>query len=599
MKKVTVLLVIMVMLSLVGCSNTDAKRETSKFTGNIDKAYEEADMEKVKEEAGDTPEELAPNRERMLALYGENKEIKTKDYDASLAAKTRTGTYVGKADDNKVVSWKGIPYAKQPVGDLRWRAPEEREDDDKVYEAYYFGHSSIQVEANDEISSLYPQGEDCLNLNIWNNRTDSSTKKPIMVWIHGGGFIQGGTCDPIYEGTHFVESNPDVLFVSIDYRTDILGFINLSVVPGADDYDDSANLGLLDEIAALNWIKENALAFGGDPERITIFGESAGGGSCSALTIIPQAKGLFNRAIMESGSCVVLIRSAEKSIAQTKKLLEITGAKDINDLKSLTADDLRKAADVLGGGSAINYTLPQLDGITLPTDIKAAFDSNQRNGIDIMVGSTQNEYNLWTIAEGKEQNRLSMSADFMTLFLRMSEEDRKNYIEFLGNLDTDDDYEMLLRTIDYVAFHGPNRYEAKTHADHGQNAYVYYFTEESTNMELLSYHGFELEFVFDNIDSKEVADIKKAEKLSDIMQQMWVNFAKSGDPSIKEGDLPGVGAIKWDKYTSENHNVMVLNSENPHQQVDPIQSNLDLIGNLFWTRYNVPNYENLFLLATN
>ena len=186
-----------------------------------------------------------------------------------------------------------------------------------------------------------------------------------------------------------------------------------------------------------------------------------------------------------------------------------------------------------------------------------------------------------------------MSAGFMTLLLRMSDVDIANYMKFVDNLDTDDEYEILLRTIDYLSFHGPNRYEAKSHADNGQNAYVYYFTEESTDEILKSCHGFELGFVFDNIDSEQVADLNKAKQLSAIMQQMWINFAKTGNPSIKKGEVPGVDDIKWDKYTSDNHNVMVLNSENPHQQVDPIQSNIDLIGNLFWDRYKVPDYDKL------
>ena len=252
-KLVTILLTLTIMMSLIGCSKKEeSKVQTSKFTANIDKAYEEAGMELIRKKSNNTLEELIPKREEMVALYGENKEITTNDYDSKLAATTRTGVYVGQINENNVISWKGIPYAKQPIGDLRWKTPEERDDDNRVYEAYYFGHSSIQEESKDELSSLYPQGEDCLNLNVWNNKTDPSDNKPIMVWIHGGGFIQGGSCDHLYEGTHFVENNPDVIYMSIDYRTDILGFINLSCVPGADDYSESGNLGLLDEIAALS-----------------------------------------------------------------------------------------------------------------------------------------------------------------------------------------------------------------------------------------------------------------------------------------------------------------------------------------------------------
>ncbi|MCQ2400164.1 MAG: carboxylesterase family protein, partial [Clostridia bacterium] len=314
-KTLSVLLCLALLFGMTGCTPS-CNDNASKLRANIDAYWVSHDLDGALERQNNSEADLFEKRAEFVARYGENKEI-LGTYDENLAADTASGIYVGKKNADNILSWKGIPYAKQPVGNLRWKAPQKPDDSDKVYEAYYFGHSSMQAESIDEPSSLYPQGEDCLNLNVWNNLSDSSKNKPIMVWIHGGAYIQGGSCDPIYDGTNFVKNHPDVIYASFDYRTDFLGVINLSKVTGAEDYVDTANLGLLDEIQALSWLKENAASFGGDPERITIFGESAGGGSVSSLTLAPQAKGLFKRAIMQSGVSSGLLRTAKKSIEHT------------------------------------------------------------------------------------------------------------------------------------------------------------------------------------------------------------------------------------------------------------------------------------------
>ena len=583
MKKTISTLLVLCLLSalLLTCAAADSE-DTSPFTANIYKYWQEHGIDDAMAECGNTDEVLAAERAKMLELYGENKEI-TGEYDESLAAKTVSGTYVGKIVSDEVVSWKGIPYARQPVGELRWRAPQSPDASDKVYEAYYFGHSSLQAEGYDEPASLYPQGEDCLNLNVWNNRSDASESKPIMVWIHGGAYIQGGACTDEYDGTNFVKSHPDVIYASIDYRTDFMGFINLSNVPGAEDYNDTANLGLLDEIQALAWLKENAAAFGGDPERITIFGESAGGGSVSSLTLAPQAKGMFKRAIMQSGVSSGFLRTAEKSIEHTDTILEITGAKNLDDLMSLTESDIRKIEMIFCYGSAVDYTYPQQDDIVIPTDIKGALNSDQRNGFDIMIGTTKDEYNYWTILLGREGNLKSMQNSEKTMLAKMDEDQKARYEKFMS-LQEGDEYNKLLQYINYIAFHCPSRYEAKTHAANGQNTYVYYFTEESNDPVRLSDHGYDLGFVLGNVEENRAKDIPAAWKLSEIMQQMWVNFAKTGDPSLNEDEVEGVDAIKWDKYQADDYKVMVLDSQGCQPENDPIREGSDLIEDLFWLR---------------
>lgn len=585
MKKIGILVsVILLILCTAGCAHTEnsKKQETSNFTRNIDKYWQEHDINGVLAEQGFSEEALAPIRAEMLAMYGENKEI-CGNYDEALAAKTESGIYVGKADEDNVVSWKGVPYAKQPVGDLRWKAPQKPDASDKVYEAYYFGKTALQIEGGDESSSLYPQGEDCLNLNVWNNFSDKSDNKPIMVWIHGGAYIQGGTSEPYYDGTNFVKNHPDVIFASMDYRTDFLGFINLSNVPGAEEYTDTANLGLLDEIMALSWLKENAGAFGGDPERITIFGESAGGGSVSALMLAPQAKGLFKRGIMQSGTAAAYLRTAEKSMERTEQIMKISGAKNLDDLMSLTASDIQKIETIVALENGVDYPYPQPDGIVIPMDIKEALNSDTRNGFDVMVGTTKDEYAYWTLLYGKDYNLQIMQGLIGQALSKMDDGQKAIYDTFMSAQDGDE-YNKLLQFINYRSFHCPARLEAETHAANGQNAYVYYFTEEANDPDLKSCHGYDLGFVLGNVDEASAKDIPAAYKLSEIMQQMWVNFAKTGDPSLNDGDVDGVGAIRWDKYGADDYPVMVFDAQNTRQESDPVKEGSDLLMDLFWLK---------------
>ncbi len=581
-KKINVLIcVIVLILCSAGCTQTE-KRDTSDFTSNIDNCWKEHEIDKVLAEQGFTEEALAPARIEMLAMYGENKEI-SGGYEETLAAKTSSGIYVGKADSDNIVSWKGIPYAKQPVGDLRWQAPQPPNESDKVFEAYYFGKSSVRLEGGDEVSSLYPQGEDCLNLNVWNNHSDLSNNKPIMVWIHGGAYIQGGTSEPYYDGTNFVKNHPDVIYASIDYRTDLLGFINLSNVPGAEEYIDTANLVLLDGIQALAWLKENAEAFGGDPERITIFGESAGGGSVSSLMLAPQAKGLFKRGIMQSGTASAYLRTAEKSMERTEQIMEISGVKNLDDFMSLTASDIQKIETILIMESNVDYPYPQPDGIVIPMDIKEALSSDTRDGFDILIGTTKDEYAYWTMLYGKEYNTQVMQGLIENALADMNDEQKEVFDKFTST-QKGDEYNKMLQFINYRLFHCPARYEAQTHASHGQNTYVYYFTEETNDPDVLSCHGYDLGFVLGNVEEDRAKDIPAAYRLSEIMQQMWVNFAKTGDPSLKDGDVDGVGAIKWDKYGGDDYPVMVFDAQNIRQESDPVKEGSDLLMDLFWLK---------------
>lgn len=576
-KKMTACVLVLIMvLSFVACGS--GVQEKSQFTDNINKYLEKysEQMAKFNKANKKTMDEY---KKEMQAAYGENKEI-TGDYDKDTAAKCSNGTFVGKKDENGIVTWKGVPYATQPVGDLRWKVVKDAPKSDKVYEAYYFGHSSIQCESNDDRSSLYPQGEDCLNVTIWNNKNDNTKNKPVMLYIHGGAYVEGGASEPMYDCTNFVTNESDVILASVDYRTGCLGFINLSEVPGGEEYKESANLGLLDIAKCLEWMKENIAAFGGDPDNITIFGESAGSGSVSAMTIIPQAKGLFKRGIMESGTSSGFLRTAEKSKDYTAKMMEISGAKDMKDLLSLTPDDLRNIMTIILMEDPVNYTYPQCDGITLPMDIKAAMEKNTREGIDILIGTNQDEMKYWTYYDDKDSLRKTAEARFDLFYSKSTEKQKEDLDKFLESYDDSDILNYYVPLYNYLGFHTNSLYEAKTHADNGQNAYMYYFTEESTNKEVGSCHAFEVRYVFGNLNDLSLSDAPADETLSDVMQTAWINFARTGDPSIKKGQVEGVDELKWEKYKAPDYPVMVFNSEGSHMENDPLNADNELIKSL-------------------
>ncbi|MBR6190345.1 MAG: carboxylesterase family protein, partial [Prevotella sp.] len=292
-------------------------------------------------ETDDTSEtnDIAKIQEKMYALYGENKKITDDNYDKSLAVKCINGTFVGKKTDN-VIAYKGIPFVgKQPVGELRWKAPVDIVPDDGVYEAYYNAKSPCQGVDVSQIASLYVKGEDCLYLNVWRAEGASETKKPVIVWIHGGAFETGGTVEPREEGCNFIKENPDVILVALDYRLSALGFFHLSHLPDGKDYPDAQNLGLMDQIMGLKWVHENIAAFGGDPNNVTIMGQSAGGGSVSLLPLIKGSHQYFQKVIAMSGS-PVFTRSTEEAIACTNEVMEALGCKTVADLQKVDVEKL-------------------------------------------------------------------------------------------------------------------------------------------------------------------------------------------------------------------------------------------------------------------
>ena len=310
-------------------------------------------------------------------------------YDTEFAVKTRTGIYVGEKD-RKTINFLGIPYAKPPVGELRWKAPETLPSSDAVFEAKNFSASAIQVDHEGSILKHHRQSEDCLTLNICVASRKIDIKKPVLVLFHHGDFTFGGSADPLLDAVNFIGNNPDIIFVSFNYRLGIFGFIDLSEVPGGDAYPDAVNLGLLDQIAALRWLKENISAFGGDPENITVIGFESGAVSISLLAACERAKGLFNRAFIFNGSPAFAYDTTKESKELAKALLKETGAATMQELMQLSTETLKAATQKLW----LNICVPVCDGKLIPANVYQAYQDGAASDIEFIIGVPNNDMQI-------------------------------------------------------------------------------------------------------------------------------------------------------------------------------------------------------------
>ena len=281
-------------------------------------------IRKIRQRYGDDSEDdvFAVKAEDIEEWNQHNQPISGK-YDADCAVKTRTGIYVGEKQKS-VMFYLGIPYAKPPIGERRWKAPCPLPSSEDVFEAKHFGASAIQVEHKGLILKHHRQSEDCLTLNIFSGTDDTKTGKPVLVLFHHGDFTYGGSADPLLDGERMVTAHPDVMVVSFNHRLGFFGFIDFSEVPGGEDFPDALNLGLLDQIEALKWIRENIAAFGGDPNQITVMGFEDGAAAISLIAVSEKAKGLFQKAFIFVGNPISAYDTPDNARALAKDLLSVT-----------------------------------------------------------------------------------------------------------------------------------------------------------------------------------------------------------------------------------------------------------------------------------
>ena len=522
---------------------------------------------------------LQTEKDRMNSMFGINKKLDVNP-DKKHSIKCFNGTFVPLVKHD-ISCFRGIPFALPPIGELRWKKPVPVNESDDIFEAYYNGYSPIQTMLASERASLYPQSEDCLYLNVWVNNESKIKNKPIMVFIHGGSYGWGGTADPLYDGLNFVTIHPDVILITIAYRVGIFGFLDLTSLIGGEGYFDSPNLGLFDQIEALKWIKKNGEAFGGDINNVTIFGESAGGGSVSLLPLIREARGLFNRVIAESGS-VALTYSKEECQPLTVKLRELTGINNVKDLVNLPIEkliELNKSLNDLNN-------FPMRDGDFIPLNPYDAYLDEEVKKIDMLFGTNANEMNYW-IGElgGLFAYCYGMPLKFDYDIKSLEDEDKERVHTFFKSY-RDNKINKISEFYNEMMFRLPAILQAEKHHQNGGHAYMYYWKEKSSLPYFKACHAVELAYVFNNVDETIYTGKQADMNLSIKVSTMWVNFAKTGNPSIND--------VTWEEYDSATRKTLVISRNEVETVSDPLERQRVLLSPLL--RYMInPGYGNISL----
>jgi len=434
--------------------------------------------------------------------------------------------------------FKGIPFAAPPVGDLRWRAPKPASHWDGVRKGDEFGPVCMQG-GNQKMS------EDCLYLNVWTGAKSAGEKRPVMVWIYGGGYTGGSGSQPMYDGEALAKKGAVV--VTLNYRLGILGFFSYPELTKESDRRGAANFGVMDSIAALQWVQKNIAAFGGDPKRVTIFGESAGAGMVANLMTAPQAKGLFERAIGESSAWstaqVARLNTLTEAEQAGAKYAEGLGAQSLADLRAKPADVILKA----GRGAG-----PIVDGWLIPEDPGKAFAEGKQIEVPVLTGSNRDESfggnprSAQEFIEGARKRFGDLADEYLKLYPATSDEQAKESAFYSGR----DEMAFVMRNWARLASK-----PGKT------KSYVFYFTEQpplvpnargpfAPTVHGSATHVSEILYVFNHLDSSR-GWTDQDRQVADNMSTYWVNFAEKGDPN-------GKGLAKWPAYDSKEKSVKIF-----------------------------------------
>ena len=519
----------------------------------------------------------ALEKERINALFGENRKLNYNP-DEEHSVGCNNGVFVPKVMD-MVRIFKGIPFALPPIGERRWKKPVPVPDGDNIYEAYYNGKSPIQTVIDSERSSYYPQSEDCLYLNVWVNDACKDTNKPIMVFIHGGAYGWGGTVDPLYDGLNFIKLHPEVILITIAYRVGLFGFVDLSYLKGGEQFEDAPNLGIYDQIEALRWIQKNGEAFGGDINNVTIFGESAGGGSVSILPLIDEARGLFHRVIAESGS-LALTYAKDECKAFTDKLIKASGKDSMNELMKLTTEELAKINE--GLNEANNF--PMRDGKLIPIDPYEPYLKGKTKDIDMILGTNANELYYWIGELGGLFNySAGMPVKYKEDISKVKKEDKKFIKDFM-RIAKGNKIARITEFYNEIMFRLPAILQAEGHSENNGNVYMYYWKEESKIPLYKACHAVELAYVFYNIDETIYTGEKADEELARTVSNMWVEFAKTGNPSLPD--------IKWDKYDIKNRKTITFKKDDIKIEEDILKAQREILFPIVKYMIN-PGYDDI------
>jgi len=445
---------------------------------------------------------------------------------------TSSGKLEGQVEDGLFV-FKGIPYAEPPVGKRRWMPPEPPRPWQGTRKALVFGAIAPQViRYTEELASQELQSEDCLFLNIWTPGLDDA-RRPVMFWIHGGGFQSGSGSLPLFRG-NLLAKRGDIVVVTINYRIGVLGFLNLYEVTGGK-IPASGNEGLLDQIMALKWVKDNISRFGGDPDNVTIFGESAGSMSSSLLLTLDQARGLFHKAIMQSGSTNV-VRSLESVVKMSEAFLAELGINknDTESLRSVSADRILSAqAQIASRAGSVTPVEPLVDGRIIFGNPLDKIRAGSALKIPVICGATLEETRMFLIMEPRarkidEAGLIKMVQHFIPETRAAALIDTYRRIRASRGMSTDP-YDLLVAIQTDCMFRVPAIRVAEAQSQNRQKAYNYIFTWQAPL--LGAYHSLELGFVFGNLLPDVHGTGPVVERLSRQIQDAWTTFARTGDPS--------------------------------------------------------------------
>ena len=480
---------------------------------------------------------------------------------------TRGGRVEGREGDG-VQIFRGIAYAKPPVGALRFRAPEPLEPWSGIRDATSFGSSAPQPSMALPLPGMDvgPMDEDCLYLNVYTPGADGA-RRPVLVWIHGGGFVIGSGSQPIYNGAQLARRG-DAVVVTINYRLGPLGYLFLCDL--CPDLEGAVgNAGMRDQVAALEWVRDNIESFGGDPGNVTIFGESAGGMSVGTLLGMPAARPLFHRAIPQSGASHN-VHTRETATRVAEHFLEELGVQPVDAARSLREVPPDKLLDthnqtVLKLGSTLGLLpfQPMLDGDSVPEAPLEAVRAGHVANLPLLTGTTRDEWKLFGMMDPG-----IAKLDESGLIARLGSQvpDPAGLVETYksareGRAPTTPAELYFAIETDRV-FRIPAIRLAEAQAAHQRQTFVYQFNWEAVSFggALGACHAVELPFVFGNLE-REGADLfagggPDAQQLAACVMDTWLSFARSGDPSH-----PGLPGGRWERYETSRRATMMLGRE--------------------------------------
>ncbi|WP_221247708.1 carboxylesterase family protein [Brevundimonas basaltis] len=480
--------------------------------------------------------------------------------DPNPRATVEQGVLVGRGAEG-VLSFRGVPYARPPVGEWRWRQPRPALPWSGERDAGQVGAICIQPPANgDNGVGPLPMSEDCLTLNVW-APAEREEPLPVMVWIHGGGLNNGSGTAALYDGRNLAKRG--VVVVTINYRLGRLGFFDHPALAAEREAGEpAANYGLMDVIAALQWVRDNAAAFGGDADNVTIFGESAGGALVTRLMISPEARGLFHRAAVQSGlgrDEGTPLDSARRDggpsmRARGEAFGMAYGARTAEALRAIPAEAfLRPAPSFYGGDLLVR------DGTLITEDVEAAFAGGREAPVPLIIGTNSAEF--WWM----KPSDLSL---YGALDDAMTSDERAAFLKAYGGPSGYDQF-----VLSDLVFNEPARRLARLHARNGHPTYLYRFDVVSAAMPEPhdgATHASERQYVFDNLTASPWPTAAMDQRAADQMAGYWTTFAATGDPN---GGMRQV----WPDFGADPDRLLDFTNDGPVAKAVPFGERLDLI----------------------